>query len=470
MKVLFFEPYAHYNIHFGTALELMQRHLNAGDEVLLLGCNAAIAACDINPEHKWNICTLCQSKRRKGLKKLSRQPQYRPFPWVTQEQQQRIDQLQVDFPSLEALKEYRVGHFDIGYAVASTLIWHYRNPELPLADYRQVTANLIRTAFVAYFSMENYLEDFAPDRVYLFNGRLGILRGVLRLCQQRGVDCYIHERGADLKKFMLYKNHLPHNREKVDGLIRQHWEEAGDGKWRIADEYYQRRRAGASLFSYTTRQAPGKLPEQWDADKEHVVLFNSSEDEFASIGKEWDIPFYRDQLDGIQQLAAHFKDDPARQFFLRIHPNLAKVDNPAVRQLYELGQPNFFVIPPGSDVSSYDLMLEADKVITFGSTTGIEAAYWGKASILLRPCYYYSMGSTYNPGSHEETCRLIATPHLPAKDKTGAMMYGFYRSTFGTPFQYFEGLDYREGKFKGEPLEPENWLKLLLQAKEFLAG
>jgi hypothetical protein len=84
------------------------------------------------------------------------------------------------------------------------------------------------------------------------------------------------------------------------------------------------------------------------------------------------------------------------------------------------------VIPPESIVSSYALMDACEKVITFGSTTGVEASYWGKPSILVGRAYYEMTGACYHVRDKEELVRDL-NDHLEPKDKLGAIKYGYFQ-------------------------------------------
>lgn len=70
-------------------------------------------------------------------------------------------------------------------------------------------------------------------------------------------------------------------------------------------------------------------------------------------------------------------------------------------------------------------MNAADKVISFGSTMGVEANYWGKPSILLSASEYYNLGVCYLPSSIEELCEMIKADLQPLA-KEGALKYAFY--------------------------------------------
>jgi capsule polysaccharide export protein KpsC/LpsZ len=118
--------------------------------------------------------------------------------------------------------------------------------------------------------------------------------------------------------------------------------------------------------------------------------------------------------------------NPDIHFYLRIHPNLKGVTHKAHMELYDLGKyPNITIIPPESKVSSYALMDACDKVVTFGSSTGVEASYWGKPSILVGRSFYEMTGACYHMKSRDELVSAINND-LPAKDQLGALKYAYF--------------------------------------------
>ncbi len=70
---------------------------------------------------------------------------------------------------------------------------------------------------------------------------------------------------------------------------------------------------------------------------------------------------------------------------------------------------------PESSISTYAMMKHCDRVVSFGSTAGLEAAYWGKPSILAGTSFYRNLGATYNPRTHEDLVALIMAERLPPK-------------------------------------------------------
>ena len=96
-------------------------------------------------------------------------------------------------------------------------------------------------------------------------------------------------------------------------------------------------------------------------------------------------------------------------------------------------------------------MRHADKVVTVGSTAGIEAVFWGTPSVLIGPSFYQELGATYCPTSHDDVMRMIYADIEP-KDNTPALMFAYYLATFGIPFKHFEPEGLLNGCFKGVSL------------------
>src|SRR4029077_9202516 len=110
----------------------------------------------------------------------------------------------------------------------------------------------------------------------------------------------------------------------------------------------------------------------------------------------------KDQIDGLRQIICSPQIDRDIRFYLRVHPNLSQVTNFQTQAIEELRSRNLAVIGPNEDVDSYALMERAEKVLTFGSTMGIESAYAGRPSILIGRECFEDLGSCYTPRSHAE--------------------------------------------------------------------
>ncbi len=452
MKVAVFAAYPISTPHFETQLEIIQKHLDQGDVVTLLVCDGQMPACDVNPHHQRYRCLKCCARRVEGLKLLSHAVHLLPMENLTPQQLRPVQ-----FTDVQALKDFRVDNFDIGMGVLSSLISMTRDPEVDLAAHERVLAALLRAAWSNYYSMRNHLAAQSWDRVYVYNGRYAPLRAVLRACQHVGVACTVHEKGSHYNSYALYDNTMPHDRAYCDLMMRKLWREADPvQRVEIASRWY-RERANAidqGEPSFVKQQEKNLLPADWDERRHNVAVFLSSEDEFVAVGQDWVNPLYASQIDGVHALLRSLQEDPGQvHLYLRVHPNLAGVDNAQTRSLAQLRSPCLTVIPAEDPVSTYALMRRANKVLSFGSTAGIEAVYWQVPSILAGMSFYRDLGATYNPKSHPELVQLLKADLAP-KDQQLALIYGYFKSQFGVPFQYYRSQALFDGRFKGVRVRP----------------
>jgi hypothetical protein len=456
MRVLVFTAHTELRPHYETDLEIIQRHLDDGDEVVHMHCDADLPACDANPNHDMAVCRNCIGIRQSGISLLFPRVPSISFLNLSQSNNRELVSIQKTFATIAELKSFHVEEFDIGMAVLSSIISLTRDPKPDLSVLSDMVSRFVVAALSVYRSLQNYLDENPVARVYVFNGRFAPVRAVLRACQSRGVPCYVHERGHDIHHYALDKNTTTHDLAYIQQQIRGQWERAaGDSRRnKIAEEFYLERSKGVvqSWHSFVGRQKEDLLPASWNPVKRNIAIFNSSEDEFAATDAQWNNPLYADQVEGLQRIVESLEaDHEDLHVYLRIHPNLNGVNNKQIRALYDLRREFFEIIPPDDPVSTYALIKHADKVLTFGSTVGIEAAFWGTPSIHAGRSYYQDLGGTYNPGSHEELIAMLKAD-LPPKDRTAALVYGYYFSTFGIPFKYFAATGVTAGQFKGQTI------------------
>ncbi len=453
MKIAILAPYATVAPHFETELELAQQHLDNGDEVFTLSCTGQLANCDFNTDRTQSDCDRCAGRRKMGWELLS--------PRLASKRQTTLvqltpasHQLRLDFTDLQPLIDYRINDFEIGYASLSSLVSAVRDPEPDLGKHRQLLNRFLTSAWQSYHNTLKFLEQTPVDRVYTFNGRFAALRGVLRACQQMGVDCFLHERGCNKQHYEILENHLPHDIDAIHKIIEHVWEAAdpltreGVGRQWFLDRV---NRVETSWKSYTAAQEVGRLPSGFDSSANNVAIFCSSDDEFVAIGDKWKNRLYPNQVTAIAQIAASMQQtQPQTQLYLRVHPNLTHVDNQRKRDMLALDYPNLTLIAPDAKCDTYHLLKSCDTTLSFGSSVGIEAVFWDRPSILLGPCLYEHLPGPVRSTSHQHTIDLL-TSNLPASsDKSGALRYGHWFQTRGVPYRHYAPQTLFEGKFKNQ--------------------
>ena len=456
MNVVVFAAYAINSPHFEAELEIAHRHADAGDRVTILTCGSELEACDPNPYHDAPRCAKCMGRRDSGLALLPSSIAVEPFYRLTAEDRRELDELPTQFESHEELTRLYVGQFDIGYAALSSLISQARDPEADLTAHALLLRGLLRAAWAVHRSMCRYLDTHTVDRVYVFNGRFAPMRAVLRACEEKAVEYCTHERGSDLARYTLFPNMSIHDHESIARLILDTWNaaRADPDREQVARNWYESRVRGGGDIDFSRGQQRTRLPSGWDGDKRNITIFVSSEDEFAGISDDWLNPIYESQNAGLRAIIESLRADLRNiHLYIRSHPHLSLIDNTQTRALAELKTPFVTVIPPADPVDTYELMRSSACVLTFGSTTGIEAAYWGVPSILVGIAFYRNFGITYNPATNNELIRMLHTDLQP-KPIEPALAYGYFWSTFGVPFKYFTADGFYSGRFKGVRVRP----------------
>lgn len=453
MKIAFFNSHNIWIPHTETELEIIQRHLDEGDKVVQMVCNADLPVCDVNNPHDLKTCLKCIGKRQHGQEFLTEKITQIPFLKLNSSDKKEIQKLPKTFDSIADLQNFYFEDFDIGYAVCSSLVSFVRDPSPNLQLHKNLVYRYLTSALAVYFSILNYLKENKTDRFYIFNGRFAQVKAVLRACQKMNVECVVHERGHNFKHYQLIYNTIPHDFKYIENKIIETWKNAPENKIEIAEKYYLDRAKGKAQHwkAFAKNQEPDLLPSNWNSEKENIVIYCSSEDEFVSISQDFKNPIYENQIDGIEKITETLKDEKEMQIYVRLHPNMAEVENENKNRYLKLQQKNLTLIDSDSKISSYALLHACDKVLTFGSILGIEATFWGKASILAGIIFYRNLGGTYNPKSHEELINLLKQKPEP-KPKETAYPYAYYQNTYGIPYKYYQPESLFEGKYKGTKL------------------
>jgi hypothetical protein len=330
----------------------------------------------------------------------------------------------------------------------------------------------IRTAVHVYETLKQEFKEFRPDRVYIFNGRIGTHLPAVLLCKQMGMEYFVYEVATHRNHYTLRKNATVHDAQAASVEFEMTWAKGGMDREKISRSWFELKRDGATkdnMRSFTQKQVKGILPDGFNPNKINIAIFNKTIDEYASISG-WENPIYSpDETAGIGRIVEAFEPDNRFMFYLRVHPHMIEVPRTTsqLRDIEVLSSrySNLFVIWPEEIVDSYALMFACEKVITFGSTIGLEAAYWGKPSILAGRAYYENFDCFYKPKTHEELVKLIKDDLTPLPSDP-ALKYGFNQMYGGIPFEYFIQTGKTTGLFDGIEIQsdviPGMWYKLTM--------
>lgn len=448
-----------------SSIELTASYANnlirEGNDVIILTCSGNDEACIYNPLGLEGSCKLCKKRTQIAIDMLDGE-----FEHV--ETQPHPIEKKFEYDSISSLKEVSSNGINIGYSALSTYATLTRSADIDVfhPKTRVILNKFLKTAHnlsetVKKLQLENHFERFV-----LFNARHNTYRSVFENGLASQIRTIVLENNFSRQTAMIYENAMPHNIAYNAKMAEELHACLGEEKaFQIADSFYQSRLNSrySNEESYTAKQSNGLLPDDWKEEKRNFVLFNSSEDEFISIGGEWDEnKLFDNQLDGMKYLSEFSKKNNLR-IYLRLHPNQTGTQKSFLDKIYALSHEEFIVIPPDSTVSTYSLMLRCEKTITFGSSAGAEATYWNKPSLLLGNSFYKHLNITYNPSSEKELEELLLADLNP-KPKAGCIKIACHFLHPGFPIKDYSFIE-KKPLLKGTRIPKKNTFLRKIESK-----
>ena len=418
--------------HAGIMMDDVMISRKQGDMVYWAYCKDALSSCFMNLDGHKCICKFCHRMYREYEKHYLEEVTMIPISHTDFKHQPR----QFDLKNADDVKAVKYRGVQVGSSVLS--IYYDVTRDLDMLNFSGFLTYAVPLMerlcdFIDY--AYKLLEEIQPDQILIYNGRLFENRLFYDIAKAKDIS-FVSLEGmggrVEPYKKIRFEGDLPLSIPLFGRMIENLWKESplsDEEKERQASTYYEKRRHGILIGDtkvYTKEQQDGLLPEGFQADKRNFAIFNSSQDEIEALGDDFMTGrIFDTQYEAIAFMLEHADADI--HFYLRIHPNLKGVSHKDHMELYDLRKyANITVIPPESIVSSYALMDACEKVITFGSTTGVEASYWGKPSILVGRAYYEMTGACYHVRDKEELVRDL-NDHLEPKDKLGAIKYGYFQ-------------------------------------------
>ena len=459
MKILVAQIIGYGSYGKGLMLEELQTLINEkpNAEIYYLTCSNTFDACYFNPNSKPEICYLCKEGKKNSLSLIDGNFQHIKIEDLLREEDRQESKRFVNNIQ-EVNFDLKYENFKVGESALSTYISKTRDRDLELVV-DSFTNNLILNGVSLYISLKRFCEEQGIDEIYNFNGRHIYNRAVMDIGLSLGIPMYNVELPRVGGAIEHFKNVLPHTILYKQNLFNEAWQDSElieEEKIKIASEYFIKRRSGTKVnaSSFTEDQQKNSLPKDVDYSKDTVVLYTSSDDEFAAIGEEFSNPYFKDQNEGIFYVAKLFNEKfPNKNLIIRIHPNFAGVDFDYAKKLYDLKGKfsNVFLVEPESKIDSYALLNEAEKIITFGSSITTEATFWEKPVIMLGKSFFSGMDIAYEPGKIEEL-EILLKGNLPAKPKAGSLKFGFYLIKGGVEAKYYNRDNKGRTYFKGKRL------------------
>ena len=417
------------------SLDLGITKYNEGYDVYFVSCDESVGICGFfNPRGCTAICRLCKKAMKKQIMDLVNTDKERYHylsvsSLMTAEIKHHADNLSFAYEGTKELKSLVYKDVEIGFAAFSAFVSLTRNVMPTYNDALKSYLNdVLKSEVRLTDALCAFIDKIKPNLIVFHNGRMPNCKPLYGLAKAKCIDFISTERIPANGECIMdnFPNDIPHSNLALHKKIDIRWAEAGEEKYEIGRKFYENRYHSMSAGDtiYTKNQKLGELPIGFDASKRNIAIFNSSEDEYFSVSKDWDEAcMFPTQYVALKTIFEHYKDNRDIHFYLRIHPNLANVPYKSHTLLYELKYDNVTIIEPSSPISSYTLMENSEKILVFGSTMGLESSYWGKPVITMCGCFYSNKGVVYEPKNEIELFILIDNKNLPCKEAPKEVYY-----------------------------------------------
>lgn len=457
MIVLFVSLQGLSPMHQAAENEIIRQTLTSGNIPWLLHCGACLKSCSLNSTHNLLGCAICDA-RSVGLANQSGIPQDRRLAMDRfLSSGTKFEELPED---LEGVLNMELDGINIGRGIASSTISVLREYKLePRGKHQKLVGLQTQNAVIALRNYQAALDRIKPNKVIIFNGRHAEMWPMLELCRQRKIAYATHERGGSNQLFQVFENSLPHSITTRRMIMKELWKSKPEAE-RVAEatSWYEVKRLGKHKDdkNYLKQQATGAMPVGYDPEKQNIVIFNSSEDEMQAIA-EWKTDLFNQQNEVVFLLLKELEERQDIHVYIRMHPNLTNVDNQQTQELYDLKQENMTLIRPEEKTDTYTLMENADVILTFASSAGVEATFWGTPSVLYGRAFYEGDDAVYEPDSFSDLITLLTQTDLPAKPRANVLKYGYFVSHFGQHYEYAEVRSPNDVDINGKQMGRISW-------------
>ena len=338
--------------------------------------------------------------------------------------------------SKSELLNYSYEGINIGKGINSYLISTLFDHNYNFSKNLSLVDSQLFSSILTIQTLKQYLTK-GIDEIFLFNGRVSHYNALIEFSRFYKIPFKVFEMVFNHNKYEISINKALHDANEYKNKIENNWVKSTlteSKKSKIGTDFFKKNRIH---FEKKKEGLSKHLKNNYQNDKiELITIFNSSRSEYECV-ENWNLDsFYNDDEDLIFEILQKFKNDPSKHFILRSHPNLAYLKNTQNEKINKLrSQKNLLVIDSKTSLSSYELINISSKVITFGSTIGVEANYLGKPVISIGDSAYKYLNIAYIPNNKDELFSLI-NMKLKTLPILGSLKYGFYILEFGTKFKF----------------------------------
>ena len=324
-------------------------------------------------------------------------------------------------------------------AMGRSILQVHPDGETPIRDDYEWPRAYVHKAMESYAWVYDQTYALIQKRgittIVVYNGRFTHDRAVAAAAQALGVRVLYYDTGGYETHFDLTPA-TTHDWEHLQQRMLQLYERLGDEGVSVGSEWFLDRQTHADSRNgfFVSEQVVGHIPEL-PPHQRLVVYFSSSGDEIVELELDWS-EYLESQENALLHLAQACRERPGTVLVVRTHPHMRLKPADDLEQWLEAVEraaPGVH-FGPESSVDSYSLMSRADVVFTYGSTSGVEAAFQGRPVAVMGPSAYDQLGCVRRITSVAEIGPSIDSPPEPHPER--AVPYGLMMKCRGFPYTF----------------------------------
>lgn len=332
-----------------------------------------------------------------------------------------------------------------GSGMGRSLLQVHPDFNTPISDDHVWPKRWIRQAMRSYAWVYDQttalINEKALGTVVVYNGRFTHDQAVAAAAEALGVEVLYYDTGGYDTDFDL-TDATTHDWAHLQGrMLRMYAVWPGGERDVIGASWFENRQshADANNAVFVGEQKRGHLEGVPEAEQV-VAFFSSSGDEIVELDLDWE-EYLHSQENALASLAAAVKSRPGTRLVVRTHPHMRLKPQRDLQEwmaAVEAAQPAAH-FDPYSPIDSYALMREADIVFTYGSTSGVEAAFIGKPVVVMGPSAYDLLGCAQRATTAADIESLLDNP--PSPSPQGAIPYGLMMQRRGFNYEHLTKTD-----------------------------
>jgi len=347
--------------------------------------------------------------------------------------------------NIDDLASYSFEGIQIGSAIANALVSHTKERYPELNSRRRLMRILAKDYLRVFESVAAVLNSNSATRkpnVFIFNGRFLHEKAVADCAMSNNANLQFYEVIRD--RYLITKEGF-HDRRILQERVIAQWESSqltSLEKIAIAEKYFAELKSKDSPFFAEVDYLQVNLQH-----KDYFIYYTSSDDEYVGWWGAQKLPL-GEQISVVQKLQDLFDKNAKHKLLVKIHPNLQSKGKKEIER-WDIIQSSSFSVVTREKIS--DPLFGALGVLSFGSTAGLEASFWGIPSAVLAPCGYDQIGAAAYLENWDAVGDWIKNSESRTSNleelRMGALKRGFYTETAGTPYQYAKFERYAAGAY-----------------------